>query len=185
MRSTLRHNLPGLLLIFLLAATLGSCRQAPGEEKTPSLTQEEEKEMLLRVNKYLVQKDIEQIKSYAERREWEMEVTESGLFYDIYEKTDGIRVESGMRIKMEYRLSLLDGTLCYSSEQDGVKEFILGKSLEISGLEQGTELMRLGEKARFIIPPYLAYGLLGDEVRIPARAIIIYEVELLEADSSV
>ncbi len=185
MRSTLRHKLPGLLLIFLLAASLGSCRQAPGEEKAPSLTQEEEKEMLLRVNKYLVQKDIEQIKSYAERREWEMEVTESGLFYDIYEKTDGIRVESGMRIKMEYRLSLLDGTLCYSSEQDGVKEFILGKSLEISGLEQGTELMRLGEKARFIIPPYLAYGLLGDEVRIPARAIIIYEVELLEADSSV
>ena len=184
MRSTVCHKISGLLLIGLLAATLGSCRQAPGEEKAPSLTPEEEKEMLLRINKFLVQKDIELIKSYAERREWDMEVTESGLFYNIYEKTDGIKVENGMRIKLEYSLSLLDGTLCYSSEQDGAKEFILGQSLEISGLEQGMELMRLGEKARFIIPPYLAYGLLGDEERIPARAIIIYEVELLEADNS-
>ena len=144
------------------------------------MTPDEEKEMLLRVNKFLVQKDIELIKSYAERRGWEMEVTESGLFYDIYESNDGERAEDGMSIRINYMVSLLDGTLCYSSEQDGAKEFLLGKSYEISGLEQGVAIMHEGEKARFIIPPHLAYGLLGDEKRIPAWSIIVYEVELLE-----
>ncbi len=139
--------------------------------------------MLLRINKFLVQKDIDLIKGYANRRGWEMQVTESGLFYEIYESSEGRLAEEGMKIRLDYRLSLLDGTLCYSSEKDGHKEFQLGKGQEISGLEQGVEMMREGEKARLIIPPHLAYGLLGDETRIPARSIIIYEIELLAAIS--
>ena len=169
-----------ILNLVILALAL-SCSGNPGQETAPALTQEEEKEMLLRINKFLVRKDIDLIKSYAERRGWDMEVTESGLYYDIYEKTLGTRAEMGMHIRLNYKLSLMDGTLCYSSEKDGEKQFQLGKSMEISGLEQGVELMRVGEKARFIMPPHLAYGLLGDEERIPARSIIVYDVELLFA----
>jgi len=168
-------------MVFLIL----SCRQAPVEEKAPSLTPGEEKEMLMRVNKFLIQKDIELINSYAVRRGWEMQVTETGLFYEIYEKTEGDLVEEGMNIRIDYKLSLLDGTICYTSDKDGIKEFLVGKSHEVSGLEQGVELMREGEKARFIIPPHLAYGLLGDEKRIPARSIIVYEVELLKVNSPV
>jgi FKBP-type peptidyl-prolyl cis-trans isomerase len=141
--------------------------------------------MLLRVNRFLVKKDIELIRSYASRRGWEMEVSETGLFYEIYEHTEGKPAKKGMRVRIAYRVSLLDGTLCYSSDRDGEKIFVLGKSQEISGLEQGVEMMREGEKGRFIIPPHLAYGLLGDEKRIPARSIIVYEVELLEAGEPV
>ena len=166
-----------LSLGFVLAA---SCRQAPERDRQPRMTAEEEKEMLLRVNKFLVTKDIELIESYAARRGWDMEVTETGLFYDIYEHTDGARAKNGMLVRIGYRISLLDGTLCYSSEKDGDKQFYLGKSQEITGLEQGIEMMREGEKARFIIPPHLAYGLLGDENKIPARSILVYEVTLLK-----
>ena len=42
--------------------------------------------------------------------------------------------------------------------------------------------MHEGDKARFIMPPHLAHGLLGDNHKIPARAIIIYEVELIKLD---
>ena len=186
MKSTGFHsNISVIILVPLMAATLLSCRQAPSGEKAPAMTAAEEKEMLLRVNKFLVQKDIELITSYAKRRGWEMEVTESGLFYEIYDRTDGRPAEQGMKISLEYELSLLDGTICYSSEKDGVKEFFLGKSHEISGLEQGVEMMREGEKARFIIPPHLAFGLLGDEKRIPARSIVVYEVELVKANRPV
>ena len=172
-----------LILIPVIAVLLTSCRKTPGQDNPPTMTPEEEKEMLLKINKFLVQKDIDLIESYTERRGWDMEVTESGLFFKIYEETEGVRAENGMKIRLNYRMSLLDGTTCYSSEEDGPKEFILGKSLEITGLELGVEMMREGEKARFIIPPHLAYGLLGNEERIPARSIIVYEVELLEAGS--
>jgi FKBP-type peptidyl-prolyl cis-trans isomerase len=57
---------------------------------------------------------------------------------------------------------------------------VLGHSTEESGLEQGILMMQEGDKARFILPPHLAHGLLGDENMIPARSIIVYEVELLD-----
>jgi FKBP-type peptidyl-prolyl cis-trans isomerase len=40
-------------------------------------------------------------------------------------------------------------------------------------------MLREGDKARFILPPHIAHGLLGDENRIPPRSVIVYEVELL------
>ena len=48
-----------------------------------------------------------------------------------------------------------------------------------SGLEEGILLMKTGGKAKFILPPHLAYGLPGDGKKIPARAILVYDVELL------
>jgi FKBP-type peptidyl-prolyl cis-trans isomerase len=169
--------------MMLPVMLLLSCRKQTASEKAPEMTDQEEKEMLLRVNKFLVQKDIELIESYSNRHGWNMEVSETGLFYEIYEPAQGEKVEQGDIVNLKYELSLLDGTVCYTSEEDGNKIFRLGKSQEISGLEQGVALMRAGEKARFIIPPHLAYGLLGDENRIPARSIIIYQVELVEVKS--
>ena len=57
------------ILIFLLGILLQTAciRQQPAQ-KTPAMGDKEREEMLLRVNKYLVQKDIELIESYAARR---------------------------------------------------------------------------------------------------------------------
>lgn len=141
---------------------------------------QEQKEMMVRVNKYLVKKDVELIESYIQRRGWEMEVTESGLFYQVYEHGNGESSASGKYATINYLISLLDGTICYTSEDLGPKKFMIGRSNEESGLEQGVLMMQVGDKARFIMPPHLAHGLLGDEDRIPPRSIIVYEVELLE-----
>jgi FKBP-type peptidyl-prolyl cis-trans isomerase len=178
MKSEIYHRLVLIPLVILLAQA--ACVQKQPAQKTPARNREEEKEMLLRVNKYLVQKDVELIEAYATRRNWNMEVTETGLFYEIYEKTDGATVKEGDQVKILYEVRLLDGSTCYTSEKDGPKNFILGRSQEISGLEQGLAMMKEGEKARFIIPPHLAYGLIGDENRIPARSIIVYLVELAQ-----
>ena len=165
-------------MMFLQA----SCVQQQPAQKAPRMSDREKEEMLLRVNKYLVEKDIELIESYAARRGWNMEVSETGLFYEIYEKTDGRRVKEGEIVTIYYEVSLLDGSTCYSSDKDGPMEFRLGRSQEISGLDQGLAMMREGEKARFIIPPHLGYGLIGDEKRIPARSILVYLVKLVEIE---
>ena len=41
-------------------------------------------------------------------------------------------------------------------------------------------LLKEGDAARFILPPYLAFGLLGDENKIPPRSTIVYNVEMLK-----
>jgi len=40
----------------------------------------------------------------------------------------------------------------------------------------------VGDKATFIMPPHLAYGLPGDGNKIPARSVIAYEVILVKVD---
>jgi len=175
---------PYLLLISFGFILLFACTCKKEEKKKLSGDDiREQKEMLLRVNKYLVKKDIELIESYIKRRGWEMEVTESGLFYQIYEHGNGERAFKDRSVTIKYVVSLLDGTICYDSENLGPKEFLIGRSNEESGLEQGVLMMHVGDKARFIMPPHLAHGLLGDENRIPARSIIVYEVELLEVSN--
>ena len=165
-----------LCLLFIIP---GGCRK---EEVRRSSGEDmrEKKELMVRVNKYLVKKDVELIESYARRRGWDMELTESGLFYQIYERGNGEKAVNSRLATIDYKVSLLDGTICYSSEGQGPKKFMLGHSNEESGLEQGILMMREGDKARFILPPHLAHGLLGDENMIPARSIIVYEVELLD-----
>lgn len=135
---------------------------------------------LVRVNKYLVGKDADIIKGYLKRRDWNMTVTSTGLWYMIYEKGSGAAAESGKMASIKYKVWLLDGTLCYSSDDLGLKKFRIGKGGVEKGLEEGILLMHVGDKARFIMPPHLALGLVGDEDKIPPRSIILYEVELVQ-----
>jgi len=80
---------------------------------------------------------------------------------------------------IKYKVSLLNGKVCYSSDSDGVKSFRIGQGGVELGLEIGILKLRVGDKAKFILPPNLGWGLIGDEKKIPSRSIIIYDVELI------
>lgn len=140
------------------------------------------KKSLEEVNKLLVDKDSEQIKSYVDRRGWKMEVSQSGLWYMIYEEGTGREIKKGDVITFNYEVWLLNGTLCYSSNELGAKSFTVGKGGVEAGLEEGVLNLKFGSKARFILPPHLAFGLIGDENRIPARASIIYDIEITKIE---
>jgi len=169
--------------IFVIAILFMSygCKKDGNSQVVQNGTEDQD-EMLIRINKYLVQKDVELIENYARRRDWNIEQTESGLFYEIYEKGSGDSAGNGREVTINYTLSLLDGTVCYSSDQSGPKTFRLGRSREESGLEQGLLMMQAGDKAHLILPPHLAHGLLGDEEKIPARSVIVYDIELLKIE---
>jgi len=137
------------------------------------------KDTLKKINKYLVKQDAERIQSYIERRGWDLEVTETGLWYGIYEKGKGELAQKGQIATFNFSIELLDGTKCYSSDSLGVKRMKIGRGNVESGLEQGLLFMRPGDKAHLILPPYMAHGLLGDFDKIPARAAIVYNIELI------
>lgn len=155
-----------------------SCKSTPDEQKPENPFGE--KETLMKVNKYFVEKDAEIIESYVKRRNWQIEVTESGLWYMIYEKGHGPKATIGKVATIEYSITLLDGTVCYDSGNSGPKRFIIGRGGVEAGLEEGILMLRTGDKARFILPPHLAYGLLGDEEKILPRSTIVYELKVIE-----
>ncbi len=175
---TLKHCIGAFLLVTLLLGC--SCRQQ--EERKQHRHSGKDKESLVRVNKYLVNKDKEIIENYAKRRGWNMELTKTGLWYMIYRKGDGKPVRENKRVTIEYSITLLDGTLCYNSDESGPKQFVVGRGEVEPGLDEGILFLRSGDKARFILPPHLAHGLIGDENNIPARSVIVYDLTVLSVE---
>ena len=133
------------------------------------------------MNRYLIQKDRERIESYISRRNLNMTESGTGYWYEIKSEGTGSYLTDNDHVRLEYDCSLLDGTKCYSSDELGPKEFVLGKSPVEAGLNQGLRHLKPGGEAIFIIPPYLAYGLVGDGKKIPSRAVLVYYVRVVES----
>lgn len=169
-------------ILFIIAATiLLSCSRK--QEHTISEAEfRETEEALIGANRLLVQKDKEKINEYLKQHQLDLQETSSGLWYLETEKGRGIKAELNNRVTIAYEVSLLDGTKCYDSDSLGLKQFVVGKGGVESGLEEGILLLNEGSKALFIMPPHLAHGVPGDGNRIPARAVIVYQVELIKVE---
>jgi FKBP-type peptidyl-prolyl cis-trans isomerase len=138
------------------------------------------KESLMRVNKTLAHEENMAIDRYLERRGLKMERTGTGLRYMIRDTGKGPKAEAGMRATVNYRIELLDGTFCYSSDSLGPHVFKVDEDQIESGIHEGIKLLRKGGKAKFILPSHLAHGLLGDQDKIPAKSSVVYDIEVIE-----
>ncbi len=161
------------VIIFALTIACHTKKDVPANASPPG------KEEMVDLNRYLVQKDREIIGNYIERKGLKMTESPTGFWYMIENGGSGNLFKDNDIIKMNYDCSLLDGTKCYSSGTLGPKEIILGKSEVEQGMNEGLRLLKPGARAVFILPPFLAYGFVGDGKKIPPRSIIIYEVSIL------
>ncbi len=106
--------------------------------------------------------------------------TESGLKYAIIEEGNGPLIEKGKLVSVHYSGFLSDGTKFDSSvERDEPLMLMAGMGQVIPGWDEGLQLLKLGSKARFIIPPQLGYGE-RDLGIIPANSTLIFDVEVVE-----
>ncbi|WP_109300517.1 peptidylprolyl isomerase [Aquimarina sp. AU474] len=106
--------------------------------------------------------------------------TDSGLRYKVIQKGDGAKAEKGKTVSVHYKGSLTDGTVFDSSyKRNQPIDFPLGMGQVISGWDEGIALLQVGDKARFVIPPYLGYGDRGAGGVIPPNATLIFDVELV------
>jgi len=168
-----------LIPVIFILVLLSGCGKKPEEKNVAGKPDRNDMEEL---NRYLIQKDRERIQNYIERKSLSMTESPTGLWYQIAVEGSGNKFTDGDKIIMEYECSLLDGTLCYTSEKLGIKELILGRSQMEPGMNEGLRLLNHGAKALFIMPPFLAWGLIGDGKMIPSRAVIVYSVNILSAE---
>ncbi len=140
------------------------------------------KDEMADLNSYFVQKDRERIQNYIERKKLRMKESPTGLWYEIIREGSGRKFGEGDRVVFDYDCSLLDGTECYSSSDSGPKKVVLGRSELEQGLNEGIRMLRPGSEAVFIIPPFLAYGLLVDNKKIPPRSVIVYNLYNLRSE---
>ena len=108
------------------------------------------------------------------------EKTESGLRYQIIQKGDGVKAEKGKTVSVHYKGQLADGTVFDSSyKRNQPIDFPLGVGQVIPGWDEGIQLLKVGDKARLVIPSDLGYGARGAGGVIPPNATLIFDVELM------
>jgi FKBP-type peptidyl-prolyl cis-trans isomerase len=137
-------------------------------------------EPLIQVNKKLIEKESRDIENWLKRHQISAENTGTGLRFAVIKKGNGNLAKLGQLATINYKVSLLDGTLCYDSKKSGPETFLIGQDHVESGLHEGIQKMHVGDQCILIMPPHLAHGLLGDDKKIPPLSCIIYEVELLQ-----
>lgn len=178
--NTMKHysiiRLISLMAVSMLVMLHPGCRDRnkTGQQPVPG---ENYREPLMNVNQKMVTAEDALIEDFIGRYNWEMNRTGTGLRYMIYEKGNGRSAQPGARAVIKYSVKLLNGNACYS---DVNRSFIIGHEKIESGLDEGIRFMKVGDKAKFILPSHLAFGLVGDGRNIPQKATLVYDVELIE-----
>ena len=166
-------------LVLCVLFFLFSCGGQP-ETPTSSVTKDEMKSSMEKANRYLMNEEEEDIANYIQRHGLEMIKTGTGLRYQVMKQGSGALIERGQKVTMEYELHSIAGDLIYSSESDGVKSFVVGEGTVESGLEEAATYLHRGDVAKVIIPFHLAYGLHGDNDRIPEYATLVYTIKIID-----
>ncbi|MCL6265225.1 peptidylprolyl isomerase [Flagellimonas myxillae] len=108
------------------------------------------------------------------------EKTDSGLRFKLIQEGSGAKAEKGKMVSVHYEGSLTDGQVFDSSySRNQPIDFTLGVGQVIPGWDEGIGLLKVGDKARFVIPSNLAYGSAGAGGVIPPDATLIFDVELM------
>ena len=109
------------------------------------------------------------------------EKTESGLRYQFIHQGKGQKPQTGQTVSVHYKGQLTDGTVFDSSyKRNQPIDFPIGTGQVIPGWDEGIQLLGVGDKARLVIPPDLAYGARGAGGVIPPNATLVFDVELVE-----
>ncbi len=112
--------------------------------------------------------------------------TASGLQYEVIAKAvqNGRQPKKNSIVVVHYVGMLIDGSVFDSSLARGAPDTFRVDSV-IGGWSEGLQLMSVGDKFRFFIPPALAYGEAGvPSVKIGPHETLIFDVELIRVGRS-
>ena len=99
----------------------------------------------------------------------------SGLQYKVLAEGDGPSPKPEDRVTVNYRGTVIDGTEFDKSSSPAS----FAANGVIKGWTEGLQLMKVGDKFKFEIPPGLAYGENSPSPTIPPNSTLVFEVELL------
>jgi len=121
----------------------------------------------------------EPIPGATDAQQNEIKTTPSGLKYQVLKRGTGtVSPKATDTVNVHYHGTLLDGTVFDSSVERG-QPISFPLNGVIAGWTEGLQLMKVGDKFKFEIPPNLAYGERSPSPKIPPNSTLVFEVELL------
>ncbi|EOG5906702.1 FKBP-type peptidyl-prolyl cis-trans isomerase [Vibrio vulnificus] len=107
--------------------------------------------------------------------------TDTGLLYQVITPAEGEKPKDTDTVQVHYKGTLTDG-IQFDSSYDRGEPATFPLNRVIPGWTEGVQLMPVGSKFKFVIPPELAYGA-QDTPSIPANSTLVFEVELLKIEN--
>lgn len=140
-----------------------------------------DKEQLLELNKQFAKAEGRFMQYYIDSLNISATHAPLGYWYWVYSESGNQRKPKfGERVRLKYTVELLEGGRLYSSEENGLKSFVVDMGEVESGLHHAVKHLNLGDKSKIIIPSHLAFGTYGDGNKIPSKATLLYDIELVE-----
>lgn len=103
---------------------------------------------------------------------------DSGVVFRSLQSGTGATPLPGNAVRVHYIGKLADGKVFNNSYENG-SPILVSLQAVIPCWQEGIPLMRVGEKAKLVCPPHMAYGREGKPPKIPSDATLIFEIELL------
>ncbi|NOK17545.1 FKBP-type peptidyl-prolyl cis-trans isomerase [Corallococcus carmarthensis] len=108
-----------------------------------------------------------------------MNKSESGLYTQDLAVGTGTEVIKGSRAQVHYTGWLPSGSQFDSSRGGQPFTFAVGAGQVIKGWDEGLVGMRVGGKRKLVLPSDLGYGSNGSPPVIPADAVLVFDVEVM------
>ncbi|MBS1783049.1 MAG: FKBP-type peptidyl-prolyl cis-trans isomerase [Bacteroidetes bacterium] len=150
-------------------------------------TAEQVKQESEKKSAHQVQKDDSLIQDYLKRNKIKAVKTPSGLYYKINTLGTGLMAAKDQQVTVNYTGKTLDGNIFDSNVDPKFSHvepftFILGAGHVIKGWDEGLTYFNKGAKGTLFIPSGLAYGERSPSPAIPASAVLVFDVEMLNAE---
>lgn len=176
-------KLPIYIMILVISVISCDCTSKNSRAEYPRETPVETNRIEAR--KDFLQKERESIEAYQKDYDLEMTRTGTGLYYKITEDAPGEEVvESNDVVEYAYNISTLHGTLLYSSEELGTATLKIDRQDSEIGLHEALKILGLGDEGLFILPSHLAFGVAGDQNKVPPMTPLVYELKIINIQKS-
>jgi len=179
---TLRISIYLFALGFAAISCQCSSKQSNGDDhQHRPMTEDEQVE----VQRDFLRKERESIEAYIKDRNLTVERTGMGMYYTILEDSSATEmVETEDIVEYEYDISMLNGSLLFTSRQLGNGHLKIDKQDAEIGLHESLKKLGLGDKGLFILPSHLAFGVAGDQDRVPPKTALVYELKVVKIQKS-
>lgn len=169
-----------LILALLL---LSACKGPDSEQDLPLMDQQkpaQSRESSIQAHRDFMQKEIQSIKDYMADRELDLPRNGTGIHYQIDSLGGGPSPKPGDEVVYRYKISLLNGSTLYETAPGESARLRIDREEAEIGLHESLKMLRLGDKGLFILPSHRAFGVAGDQNKVPPFTALVYELEIID-----